>query len=198
MQDDLWYRPLVWMDYKIAVLFAILAPLVLLVWALIKRSEAITRLLIIYWRVASLLMIALYLLIPAWRIGFVASFCGRILIPLSLWFWVDLNEEIDDRPPDLLKLLLTAWRWAMTVYCGIGAIATLPFLSCAFNPNVIETPACRVWLEAPWLYKALLHNEASPGVVGFFGAVGLCLYIVYFAYFILIRLGRQGRSALEQ
>ncbi|MEC4803221.1 MAG: DUF3177 family protein [Jaaginema sp. PMC 1079.18] len=198
MPDDLWFKPLVWIDYKLAVLFSVILPLVLLIWALIKRSEAITRLLIIYWRVASLLMIALYLLIPAWRLGFVASFAARILIPIALWFWVDLNEEISDRPPDLLKLALTAWRWAMTVYCTLGAIAFIPFLSCAFTANVAETATCRVWLEAPWLYKALLHNDSSPGVLGFFGAVGLCFYIVYFAYFLLIRLGRQGRSAMEQ
>jgi hypothetical protein len=198
MQDALWFRPLIWMDYKIAILFAVLAPFVLLIWALFKRSDAITRLLIIYWRAASLLLITVYLMIPAWRIAFVTGFLARLLIVISLWFWVDLNEEIDDRPPDLLKLALTAWRWAMTVYCGIGAIVMIPFLSCTVAANVAETPFCRVWLEAPWLYKAWLHNGSSPGVLGFFGAAGLCFYIVYFFYFLLIRLGKQGRSAMEQ
>ena len=30
------------------------------------------------------------------------------------------------------------------------------------------------------------------------GAMGLTVYILYFAYFLLVRLGKQGRSALEQ
>jgi hypothetical protein len=33
--------------------------------------------------------------------------------------------------------------------------------------------------------------------LGFFGLVGLSFYTLYFAHFLLIRLGKQGRSALQ-
>ncbi|MBD2579197.1 DUF3177 family protein [Oscillatoria sp. FACHB-1406] len=201
MENAVWFKPLIWMDYRLAVLLAAAIPLVLLIWALFKRAEAITRLLVIYWRVASLLAIALYLMIPAWRIAFIAGFAARILIPISLWFWIDLNEEIDDRPPDGIKLATTAWRWAMTVYCILSAIASLPFLSCAFSNNANQLPGCRAWMEVPWTYYHFLHYKAdysNVGLLGFLGAVGLCFYVVSFLYFLLIKLGKQGRSAMER
>jgi hypothetical protein len=49
------YRSLVWLDVRVAVLFSIGVPLVLLVWAAVRREGALVRLLGIYWKVASLL-----------------------------------------------------------------------------------------------------------------------------------------------
>jgi len=45
-----------------------------------------------------LLAITIYLLIAALPVGFISGLMARILIPISLWFWVDLNEEIEDQP----------------------------------------------------------------------------------------------------
>ncbi len=208
--NELWFRSLAWTDYRLAVLFTVGIPLVLTVWSFVRRTEAINRLLIVYWRVASLLLIAVYLMAAAWgedntvfetlcgRIGFMASWVARILIPLSLWFWVDLNDEIKDSPPSSLKLAVTSWRWAVTVYSSLGAIATLPFLSCAFSASALTTPFCQVWLEAPLNYRGLFHQEATAGFLGFLGLLGLTIYLLYFIYFLLARLGKQGRSALEQ
>lgn len=196
--EDLWFRPLVWMDYRLAVLFTVIFPLILLIWAMVARSQAVLRLLIVYWRVASLLAITLYLMIPGWQIGYVSSFAARILIPISLWFWVDINEELEDLPQRLLRLAVTAWRWAVTVYCIVGAIAFIPFLPCAFTPSPSDTASCAVWLEAPWRYKEILHSESSPGFLGFLGMTGLTIYVLYLVYFLLIRLGRQGRTAMQQ
>lgn len=197
--NEVWFRPLVWMDYRLGVLLAVIFPLVLLIWSLFKRQEAMQRLLIIYWRVASLLMITVYLLIPGWKIGFFTAFAARILIPFSLWFWVDLNEEISDLHQSTLRLVFRSWRWAITIYCLLGAIANALFLPCGWSDQSLNTPACQVWLEAPLLYRQLLHSEpGNEGVLGFFGALGLIVYLIYLAYFVLIRLGKQGRSAMEQ
>ena len=195
--DEIWFRPLVWTDYRLAVVFTVILPLVLIIWTTLKKAEAMQRLLIIYWRVASLLMITVYLMIPAWSIGFVTGFVARLLIPLSLWFWIDLNDEIADAPQSSLKLVFTSWRWAVTVYSILGAIAFSPFLSCV-TTNVIKNPFCRVWLEPPFLYKQWFHANSTPGFLGFLGAAGLCVYAIYFVYFLLMRLGKQGRSAMEQ
>ncbi|MFW6359286.1 MAG: DUF3177 family protein [Chroococcales cyanobacterium] len=198
METDIWFRPLVWTDYRLAVLFTILFPLILLIWGLLKKSDAVQRLLIIYWRVASLLMITLYILIPGWQIGFISSFAARLLIPISLWFWVDLNDEIEDLPQQGLRLAVTSWRWAVTIYCVLGAIGFIPVLPCAFSGEVLETPLCQVWLEAPQQYKAIFHPNSTPGFLGFVGVFTLIVYVLYLAYFILVRLGRQGRIAMEQ
>lgn len=113
--DETWLRNLVWTDYRLAVVFTVVLPIILLIWALLRQSDAILRLLIIYWRVASLLMVTVYLLIRPWPVGFISGFAARLLIPMSLWFWVDLNDEIKDLPPTSLKFALTSWRWAITI-----------------------------------------------------------------------------------
>jgi hypothetical protein len=196
--EEVWFKPLVWADYRLALLFTLILPLLLLIWSAVAQIEAIRRLLLIYWRVASLLLIGIYLLVPSWPLGFAVNFAARVLIPISLWFWVDLNDEIKDLPASFLKLVLTSWRWAVTIYCSLGAIASLPFLSCAFSPSASGTGFCQVWLEAPWQYQSIFHPNASTGFLGFLGIVGLIVYVLYFAYFLFFRLGKQGRSALEQ
>lgn len=196
--NDNWLRSLVWTDYRLAVLIAVILPIILLIWAAFKRKEAIVRLLIIYWRVASLLMITVYLMIPGWSLAFISSLAAKLLIPISLWFWVDLNEEIKDLPQTALKLAVTSWRWATTFYCIIGVILTAPFVSCAFSESQLASPFCQVWLEAPRAYRLLFHDKpGNEGFLGFMGMVGLTIYVLYLAYFVFIRLGKQGRSALE-
>jgi hypothetical protein len=191
-------RSLVWTDYRLALLLTVLLPLILLIWALMRNIESIQRLSIIYWRVASLLLITVYLMIPSWPISFLTGLAARILIPICLWFWVDLNDEIKDLPQSSLKLVFTSWRWAITLYSSFGAIAYIPFLSCAFGAGALKTSFCQVWLEAPWSYKALFHSKATEDVLGFFGMMGLSIYVLYLAYFVFIRLGKQGRTALDQ
>ena len=56
------YRTLVWLDYRLAALVAVGLPLVLLVWSAMKQERAMQRLLSIYWKVASLLLVAVLLL----------------------------------------------------------------------------------------------------------------------------------------
>ncbi len=197
--NDIWFRPLVWMDYRIAVIFLVIAPFVLLIWSTFKGKEAIQRLLIIYWRVASLLMITLYIFIPGWKIGFFTSTVARLLIPLSLWFWVDVNEEIRDLPASTIKFVFTSWRWATTIYCVLGAAASFLFIPCGLSDTSLKSNFCQVWLEVPEAYRQIIHNKPdNEGFLGFMGMVGLCFYGLYLVYFLLVRVGKQGRSALEQ
>lgn len=186
------------MDYRLAVLFTVLLPLILLAWALFAKAEAATRLLIIYWRVASLLAITVYLMIGNLPISFITGLAGRVLIPVSLWFWLDLNEEIAEQPKSSFKLAFSAWRWAVSVYCALGALASLPFLPCAFSQASFASPFCQVWLQPAIGYQAFLHPRYTPGFLGFLGIAGLIIYALYLIYFVFVRLGKQGRSAIEQ
>ena len=197
MEETL-FKSLAWTDSRLALLFSVLIPLALLIWSAVQQIPSIQRLLIIYWRVASLWMITVYLLIPVWEIGYITGLATRILIPISLWFWVDLNDEIRDLPKSKLKLSTTTWRWAMTLYCVLGAIVNGFFVSCAFSDDPGAETFCRIWLEAPWQYKAIIHPNATTGFLGFLGMTGLIVYIIYLAYFLLFRLIKQGRIALEQ
>lgn len=197
MQAEL-LRTLVWTDYRLAVLFMVILPLILLIWAFVQKVDSMVRLLIIYWRVASLLAITVYLMIAELPIGFISGFFACILIPISLWFWVDVNEDIDDQPQRPLKLAVTSWRWAVTVYNGLGALALIPFLQCGLVQGAVRSSWCRVWLEPSLLYKQYFHPGSKPGFLGFLGVTALIIYVLYLSYFVLIRLGKQGRSAMEQ
>ena len=192
-------RALAWTDYRLALLFAVVVPLGLLVWSLRQRAEAMRRLMAIYWRVSSLLAIAVYLTIAQWSlgIGLLAGWFARLLIPITLWFWADLNEEIEDWPATPLKLTLTAWRWAMTLYCALGVAVTAPLWRCALANQPLSDPLCQAWAEAPWQYRAIFHANTSPGFLGFLGMVGLVVYLLSLIYFLTVRLGRKGRSAME-
>jgi hypothetical protein len=191
-------QSLIWTDYRLAVLFTVILPLILLIWAFAQKAEAIQRLLGIYWRVASLLAITVYLMIGSFPPSFIAGLFARILIPLGLWFWVDLNEEISDQFQTPLKLVFTSWRWAVSLYCGLGAIATLPYLKCAFSLEAFRGESCQAWLYPPFAFREMFHPTTKPEFLGFLGIVALIIYVLCLGYFVLFRLGKQGRSATEQ
>jgi Protein of unknown function (DUF3177) len=196
--EELWFRPLVWNDYRLAVLFIVVVPFILLIWAFVQKVEPIQRLLMIYWRVASLFIITIYLMIALYPIAFISGLMSRILIPISLWFWVDLNDEIEYQQSGSLKLIFTSWRWATTFYCVLGVIASIPFLGCGFSETAIKTNYCSVWSEAPILFKNIFHQNTKTPFLGVLAVVGLIIYVIYLSYFVLVKLGKQGRNAIEQ
>jgi Protein of unknown function (DUF3177) len=187
-------RSLVWADYRLAVLFAVVMPLGLLVWAMIQNAQPIVRLLMIYWRVSSLLAITVYLLIAKMPVSFLTGLVGLMLIPVALWFWVDLNEEISDRPGPL-QLAFSAWRWGITGFCALAALGQALSINCAFMAGAISTPECQVWLEAPSLFQQIFHRHAKVGTLGFLASGALIVYICYLSYFVFLKLPKQGRSA---
>jgi hypothetical protein len=189
-----WFQPLIWLDYRLAVIFTVIVPMVLLIWALVKKIPVATTIMIIYWRVASLLGIAIYLAIGDSGLAFFSLLAAKILIPLSLWFWVDINEEINDLPPKAIKLALTTWRWAVTLYSGLGAIALIPFMQCGLST---QSNYCQAWFQPPLLYKQYFHGAATPGSLGFFGTAALIFYALCFGYFVVVRLAKQGRMAID-
>jgi hypothetical protein len=125
-----WISSLVWTDYRLAVLLTVLVPLGILAIGFIKQNEPITKLMIIYWRVASLLAISAYLLIAAMPVGFVTGWLARLLIPVALWFWVDINESLQDQQASPLKFSLMTWRWSVSAYCRFCAVPLFRVLRC--------------------------------------------------------------------
>jgi Protein of unknown function (DUF3177) len=197
-----WISSLVWTDYRLAVVLTVIVPLVLLVGSYVKQNETITRLMVIYWRVASLLIISTYLLIGAIPIGFITGWMARLLIPLSLWYWVDVNDELRDQQESPLKFGLIAWRWSISAYCLIGALLQLPVLRCAFlSGNAVLNPTnealCYLWLQPPFGFKEMFHPTTKAWFLGGIGLVGLGIYVLYIGYFVFFRLGKHKRSALN-
>lgn len=191
-------QSLVWTNYRLAVLFTVLFPLGLLIWSFVKNAQAISTLLIIYWRVASLLLITVYLMMAGNSIGFISGWIALGLIPISLWFWVDLNEEITDRQ-GLLKICFSAWRWAISIYCVVAFLGQISALGCAISVTTLATDQCQLWLKPAIGFGGLFHSDlGDPKVASRLGLVamgGLIIYGLYFLNFLALRLTKKGRSA---
>jgi hypothetical protein len=201
---DLLYRSLVWLDVRLGLLFAVGVPLVLLGWAALRREQALLRLLGIYWKVASLLVIALLLLTHGRPAGYALLVLAPLLIVAALWLWVDLNEELADMPPwRSLPLTVRIWRWSLTVYGLASAALAATALPCVSGGT--ERPLCQVWLEAPAGLHGIMARVLgfifgatwTPGVAAFVGYVCLVAYGVGLLQWLLLRVPRQGRVAGE-
>ena len=89
------FQILVWLSYRIAATFAFGLPLFLWLWAKKTNSSSIDRLLSIYWKVSSLYAINLLFLSVESQLGQLISLIAPLLMVGSIWFWFDINEEID-------------------------------------------------------------------------------------------------------
>jgi Protein of unknown function (DUF3177) len=189
-------RQFVWLDFRLATLFAVIMPMLLLAWSLRAKAEPLKRSLFIYWRVASLFAIAIYLAIGAWPIAFLAGFVARLLIPLSLWYWQDINEDIA-MSRGILKTYFNVWRWAVSTYFAVSAIFSAFYLPCTFSSLDQLRPTCKIWFEPPLAFRAILHAGTPIETLGFFGIVGVIVYGLYLASFLIFSLPKQGRIAFR-
>jgi hypothetical protein len=198
------YRSLVWLAVRLGLLFTVGLPLVLLVWTSVRREGALRRLLGLYWKMASLLLIALLLLTNKAPLGFALVVAAPLLLLAVLWFWVDLNEELADFPTwRALPLTVRIWRWSLTFYALALAALASTCLSCLTGG--LERPVCAAWLEAPdqlhgvlaQIFGFVFGGRWTPAVAGFFGYAGLAAYAVGLLQWLLVRLPRQGRVAGE-
>ncbi len=198
---ELPYFTLVWLSYRLAATFAFGLPLIMLVWAASKREVAIVRLLSIYWKVASLIVISILLLTNQKPIGYLTFFIAPFLMIISLWFWVDLNEELDSLPPwRALPFTIRVWRWSLSIFSLIFAILTFKSLPCIKG---LEGTVCSSWLEVPQhlhqitekLFNFLFGGNWSQPLASFMGYVALIIYTLGFLQWLLIRLPKDGRIA---
>ena len=197
------YFILVWLSYRLAATFAVGVPLIILIWAALKQEAAMVRLLSIYWKIASLMAISMLLLTNQRPIGYLTFFITPFLMVLSVWFWVDLNEELDNLPPwRPLALTIRIWRWALSGFGLIFATLTFISLSCL---NTLESTTCSPWLEVPQilhqiaekLFKFLFGANWTEPLASFIGYVALIIYLLSFLQWFLLRMPRDGRIAGE-
>ncbi len=115
------FQILIWLSYRIAAIFALGLPLFLLIWSKVAKVSSIDRLLSIYWKVSSLYAINLLFLSGENQLGQLISFISPILMVSSIWFWVDLNEEIDEmyiyKP---IALTTRIWRWTLSFWVALN------------------------------------------------------------------------------
>ena len=151
---------------------------------------------------ASLLAIAVLLFVDARPLPYPLMFVAKLLMVASLWFWVDLNEELADLPPwRALPLTLRSWRWALTALGLLGAGLGVGAMGCGLG--AAGSTFCQTWLEAPrrlhgvaaQVFSFVFGADLTPTLTAFFGYLALVAYVVGLLQWILVRLPRQGRVA---
>ncbi len=161
------------------------------------------RLLSIYWKIASLMGISMLLLINQRPIGYLTFFISPFLMVASVWFWVDLNEELADLPPwRPLPFTVRVWRWALSAFGLIIASLTFSSLSCIQS---IEGGKCEAWMEVPrvlhlttkTIFEFMLGGDWNEALASFLGYLSLIIYIIGLLQWLLIRLPKNGRVAGE-
>ncbi len=145
------------------------------------------------------MLINLLLLTDQKPIAFLISSIVPILLVGSVWFWVDLNEEIDGLPLwKPLPLTLRIWRWALSFYGVISVITSYLSLSCMKS---IVGMNCLTWIEAPKssfyltknIFSFLFGANWNTSLAGFIGYVGLIFYLICLLQWLIVKCPRQGR-----
>jgi hypothetical protein len=199
--NELTYRALVWLTYRLAATFAVGVPLVLLIWSAWRREPMVLRLLGIYWKVASLMAISLLLLMDQRPLGYATAVVAPVLMVISLWFWVDLNEELADQPSwRPLPLVVKVWRWAFSGFGLLSLVMSATGLGCM---QPLASSSCLTWLEAPQgihglaatVFNFLFGGQWTEAVAAFVGYVALVAYLAGLLQWLLVRLPRYGRVA---
>ena len=166
-----------------------------------RKESAIIRLLQIYWKVASLLPISILLLTDKKPIGYFTTFIAALLILTSIWFWVDLNEELNQLPPNkALPLAIKIWRWCLSFLCIILGCLSYKSLSCLSQKS---HAICEAFLEIPidshninkQIFNFLFGATWTESLASFVGYFLLLAYILGILQWLFIRLPKQGRIA---
>ena len=195
------FQILVWLSYRIAATFAFGLPLFLLIWAKISNLSSVDRLLSIYWKVSSLYAINLLFLSDDSQLGQIISLIAPILMVASIWFWSDLNEEIDEMPIyKPIALTTRIWRWTISFWAILNTGLHLFSWSCL---NSINGNYCDTWREIPYdsfmttkiIIKFVLDGNWTTGLATFFGYLALILYLIGLLQWLIIQLPRNGRFA---
>ena len=195
---------LIWAQYRVAVVVTVGLPLVIMVWAMLKREGAIVRLMDLYWKVSSILAITVLLMAGDDPLAYATSVAAQVLMLVALWFWADINEELADLPPwRPLPLTTRLWRWGMTGFAlfGIGFSGTA--LGCMGGAAEAVASSCAVWQQPPSALSEglgtvlgfLLGAEWDNGIARFAGYLALVGYAVGLLQWLLVRWPRNGRTA---
>ena len=200
-----WVRSLVWTDFRVAVALFVVAPFALLAASVAARvprtpddrstsAETVLRLMTSYWQASSLLLLTVALNVQEANLGVFCGLAAQAMIVVSLWWWSDLDEELDAAP---LSRAFRAWRLPASVAAAGGVVVQLPFQGCVGAESLAGDAFCAPWLEPPKFAAGLVGLDASPalGAVADIGCVLYFAVLSYYAAVLLPAVGRSGRAA---
>ena len=195
------FQILVWLSYRVAATFAFGLPLFLFIWSKISNSSSIDRLLSIYWKVSSLYAINILFLSSESQLGQLISLISPILMVSSIWFWVDLNEEIEEMYIyNPISLTTRIWRWTLSFWCILNTGLHIFSWRCLSSMN---GNYCDSWREIPYnsfittkvIIKFILDGNWTTALATFFAYLALILYLIGLLQWLFIQFPKNGRFA---
>ena len=195
------FQILVWLSYRVAATFAFGLPLFLFIWSKISNSSSIDRLLSIYWKVSSLYAINILFLSSESQLGQLISLISPILMVSSIWFWVDLNEEIEEMYIyNPISLTTRIWRWTLSFWSILNTLLHLFSWKCLSSMN---GNYCDSWREIPYnsfittkvIIKFILDGNWTTALATFFAYLALILYLLGLLQWLIIQFPKNGRFA---
>ena len=204
-----WVRAVVWADFRIAVLLFVIMPLALLSSAVYscrppalggerrtQIAEVLLRYMTSYWQASSLLLITVAFNIQQSPLGVPAGLFAQGFILISLWWWMDLNKELQTLKSSALRTTFLVWRALASVAAAGGVLIQAPFQPCVAAPSLAADAGCAAWLEPPQFAAGLVGLSPSPELD--LVANSFCgIYVVVLTYYLLVLLpavGRRGRA----
>ena len=121
----------------------------------------------------------------------------------SIWFWFDLNEEINEMPIyNPIALTTRIWRWTLSFWCLLNTLLHLFSWRCL---NSINENYCATWREIPFhsfmttktIIKFVLGGDWNTGFATFFAYLALILYLIGLLQWLFIQLPKNGRFAVK-
>ena len=195
------FQILVWLSYRVAATFAFGLPLFLFIWSKISNSSSIDRLLSIYWKVSSLYAINILFLSSENQLGQLISLISPILMVSSIWFWVDLNEEIEEMYIyNPISLTTRIWRWTLSFWGILNTSLHIFSWRCLSSMN---GNYCDSWREIPYnsfittkvIIKFILDGNWTTALATFFAYLALILYLIGLLQWLIIQFPKNGRFA---
>ena len=119
----------------------------------------------------------------------------------SIWFWVDLNEEIAEmsmyKP---ISLTTRIWRWNLSFWGILNTVLHIFSWRCL---NSINANYCDTWREIPYnsfittktIIKFILDGNWTSTFATFFAYSALLIYLIGLLQWLVIQLPRNGRFA---
>ena len=119
----------------------------------------------------------------------------------SVWFWIDLNEEIEEmsfyKP---ISLTTRIWRWTLSLWGIINTGLHIFSWQCL---NSINLNYCDSWREIPYnsfittktIIKFFLGGDWTNAFATFFGYLALMLYLLGLLQWLIMQLPKNGRFA---
>ncbi len=191
----------IWVSFQLSIIFLIGLPFTLSFWSIKKRNKAVKKLLSNYWKISLLFFISLLLLIGQYKYALVITNISTLLMTVSVWFWIDINDEL--REYDFSYSLTTTtkiWRWAVTFISLNFLIQSLQNLHCF---SFINSDACSIWLKPSsnlYIFMKNLFNfffgaSFTQPIAKFIGLFSLLIYTLGLIQWSIIKLPKNGRNS---